>query len=281
MSFTLGRTSTTSSSGTASADNKYYGSWVAPATGYIKELLAYLHVISGSHYVRLGVYGPAATLSSTTPLLCEGNAAVAVANTSAAWKSVAVDGLPLVTVNQKYHLACLCSGDVEIHRNTTGGASGYAGDAYSNGFETVFGSIAATRVYNYCFYAVCVQKQSLSAGLSGSGLVAVEFAPAAGLAAELLASGTLTANLIAGRMLTGRLEGVGLAEAAMLKTAFLAGELLGTGALSGLLRGSGRFWDTKPVTIEHCPRCGFRLPDRLFTRCPACRLTLGKTDFYT
>ena len=149
---TFGNTTTTTSTGTATANNKYHGTFAMPEDGWAISISAYLKGGSSTYYARLGIYGPAAVLASSTPLAAQGDSQITIpASAALAWYTVNLPA-PVFLAAGTYSISCLASGAFSVARPTTGGTGGYSGNTYSLGFEDPNGSVASTNTNKYCYY---------------------------------------------------------------------------------------------------------------------------------
>lgn len=155
---TFGDTSTTTTSGTATANNRYGGrfQFTGGSNCWAVSLSAYLsNDGAGTGHAKLGIYGQASsTLDSAMPRLgqCTSPVITLAAGAGHQWCTLNLDAPFLLVNNYYYWIQALVDYAIEIHRTTTGGSHCYQGDTYSDNFESTIGTPGGSGAYSYRMY---------------------------------------------------------------------------------------------------------------------------------
>jgi hypothetical protein len=147
VSFTFGRTTTTSYSGSAVAHNKYGGKYPLYTTGVLQSITALVSVdAAGPAPVRYGVYS-----ASTYALIASTVAETVPAGSSAHWRTLSMIAPLNLTAGE--YILCEHSGsdNLNIYRDLSGGVSGYVWDEYTGGLANPWGTWDPGTKH-YCIY---------------------------------------------------------------------------------------------------------------------------------
>jgi hypothetical protein len=148
MSFTFGRTTTTTNSGSATANNKYGGKFTLDTPGDLQSITALISVdAGGAAPTRYGCYN-----ASTYALVASTVDETVPAGSGQHWRTLAVASPPTLPAGD--YILCEHAGSdyLNIYRDLTGGISGYVWDLYSDGLNNPWGTWdPGTK--SYCIYA--------------------------------------------------------------------------------------------------------------------------------
>jgi hypothetical protein len=155
---TFGNTSTTSTHGTAVADNKYASRFqYTDVTGMCAySMTAYLSGGTATRNAKFGFYGSSSsTLGTSTALVPNGRCSGVItltASQAVAWQTLYFPTPCPLTNNWYYWPTVLVDGDMEIWRPTTGGSHGVQNNTYASGLADPWTGAPSTGTNNYCFY---------------------------------------------------------------------------------------------------------------------------------
>jgi hypothetical protein len=157
---TFGNSTSTSTSGTATANNKYASrfQFTGGAGMYALSMTCYLSGGASTYNAKFGIYAEAdSTLDTNTPLIAQCASSQAVtASSAAAWYTLNFSAPVLLVNNNYYWMTVLVDGAMNIHRPTTGGAHGVQNNTYSSGLASPWTGAPSTGTNNYCFYITYV-----------------------------------------------------------------------------------------------------------------------------